>query len=371
MAKTTVRSLQIKDGEVKRSDVNITQTGEALIRRLIAGTNISISSTGVDTGTGDVTVSVSSTPNFTTLSINGTQILDSSRNLSNVGTISTSGTISIGTQATTTSHAVRADRTISIGSSTAKDFTSNRTFTLSEIGAEPETVTTNVIYYSNTNLTAGRRIKRTIQSYSQISVYLPNVSDGALIGDRYTIIGGNPTNLLIKVNGSESVYATINQQNQKYTFYVKQTVPYLIWEIDSVDNHSHSFSDLTSGTMVGTNISLVANSTTATTNSYLGFQRSGALKGVFGNSWAANNLINGSVQDDMCIRNSRDILFSCNGGTNLHARLTSTEFMLGENIVYGATGQLGITTQINIEDKQGTIHLIDVVGGIITSWITV
>ncbi len=95
MPRTSVKSEQIKDGGVKRSDVNITTTGEALIRRLIAGTNISISSTGVDTGTGDVTVSVSSTPNFSSLSIGATSVIDSSRNLLNIGTISASGNLTI------------------------------------------------------------------------------------------------------------------------------------------------------------------------------------------------------------------------------------------------------------------------------------
>jgi hypothetical protein len=46
------------------------------------------------------------------------------------------GTVTIGTQATTTSHAVRADRTITVGSSSAKNLTSNVSFTLGEIGAQ-------------------------------------------------------------------------------------------------------------------------------------------------------------------------------------------------------------------------------------------
>lgn len=93
MAKTSVKSEQIKDGGVKRSDVNISQTGEAIIRRLIAGTNISLFSTGVDTGTGDVTVSVSSTPNFTSLSIGSNTVIDSLRNLTGISSISVNGNI--------------------------------------------------------------------------------------------------------------------------------------------------------------------------------------------------------------------------------------------------------------------------------------
>ena len=56
MARTEVKSHQIKDGEVKRQDMNTADTGDAVITKVIAGSNINISSTGVDAGTGDVTV---------------------------------------------------------------------------------------------------------------------------------------------------------------------------------------------------------------------------------------------------------------------------------------------------------------------------
>lgn len=62
MAVTTVRSAQITDEGVARADLNITTTGQAVIRRVIAGTNITIGSTGVDTGTGDVTINVPKVP---------------------------------------------------------------------------------------------------------------------------------------------------------------------------------------------------------------------------------------------------------------------------------------------------------------------
>ena len=56
MPKTEVRSGQIKDATVGRSDVNTATAGEAVVAKIVAGTGISISSTGADTGTGDVTV---------------------------------------------------------------------------------------------------------------------------------------------------------------------------------------------------------------------------------------------------------------------------------------------------------------------------
>lgn len=55
-----ISSKQIKDGEVKRADLNTATSGSAVIRKVIAGTGISLGSTGADAGTGDVTVNAAS-----------------------------------------------------------------------------------------------------------------------------------------------------------------------------------------------------------------------------------------------------------------------------------------------------------------------
>jgi hypothetical protein len=84
MARTEVRSKQIKDGGVKREDLNTTVTGRAVITRVIAGTGVSLSSTGVDSGTGDVTINATgggptpppietiASPSFTGITTNNT-----------------------------------------------------------------------------------------------------------------------------------------------------------------------------------------------------------------------------------------------------------------------------------------------------------
>lgn len=59
MPVTQFKSGQI--GSVQRNDLDTTTAGEAVIRKLIAGTGTTITSTGVDAGTGDVTVTA--TPN--------------------------------------------------------------------------------------------------------------------------------------------------------------------------------------------------------------------------------------------------------------------------------------------------------------------
>jgi uncharacterized protein involved in outer membrane biogenesis len=55
---TEIRSTQIRDGEVKRQDLNTADSGSAVITKVISGANIGISSTGVDAGTGDVTIAL-------------------------------------------------------------------------------------------------------------------------------------------------------------------------------------------------------------------------------------------------------------------------------------------------------------------------
>lgn len=58
MAKTQVRSTNIEDGGVKRADLNTTTAGSAVVAKLIQGSGITLASTGADSGTGDVTITV-------------------------------------------------------------------------------------------------------------------------------------------------------------------------------------------------------------------------------------------------------------------------------------------------------------------------
>ncbi|HEX7295268.1 MAG TPA: hypothetical protein VF251_05910 [Pyrinomonadaceae bacterium] len=57
MARTGVRSGQITDGNVTRDDLNTTDSGKAVVRKIVQGSGITISSTGADSGTGDVEIS--------------------------------------------------------------------------------------------------------------------------------------------------------------------------------------------------------------------------------------------------------------------------------------------------------------------------
>lgn len=86
MARTEVNTKQVGDGEITRSDLNTTDSSKAVIARVIAGTGIQISSTGADTGTGDVTISttesggsiVTKSANYTALITDGVILCDCS-----------------------------------------------------------------------------------------------------------------------------------------------------------------------------------------------------------------------------------------------------------------------------------------------------
>lgn len=56
MSETKVRGSQLKDETVGRDQLNQSTPGQAVVRKIIAGAGIEIISTGVDDGTGDVTI---------------------------------------------------------------------------------------------------------------------------------------------------------------------------------------------------------------------------------------------------------------------------------------------------------------------------
>lgn len=55
-----MRGQQVLDEGIQRADLNVTTAGQAVIRKAIAGAGITLTSTGVDAGTGDVTISAKS-----------------------------------------------------------------------------------------------------------------------------------------------------------------------------------------------------------------------------------------------------------------------------------------------------------------------
>lgn len=57
MPTTGIRSTQVKDGEVKRPDLNYLESGSAVVRKVtVAGRRLKITYDGADAGTGDVSI---------------------------------------------------------------------------------------------------------------------------------------------------------------------------------------------------------------------------------------------------------------------------------------------------------------------------
>lgn len=59
MPPTVIRGRQVLDGSIQRADLDTTTVGSAVVAKLIQGTNVTLSSSGADSGTGDVTISAS------------------------------------------------------------------------------------------------------------------------------------------------------------------------------------------------------------------------------------------------------------------------------------------------------------------------
>jgi hypothetical protein len=67
MPPTVIRGTQVLDGTIQRADLDTTTAGQAVVAKIVQGSNITLSSTGADSGTGDVTVSATAGINaFTT-----------------------------------------------------------------------------------------------------------------------------------------------------------------------------------------------------------------------------------------------------------------------------------------------------------------
>ena len=62
MARTQLTTEQVGAGQIVRTDLNTTTAGSAVITKVIAGSGVTISSTGSDAGTGDVTISSTIAP---------------------------------------------------------------------------------------------------------------------------------------------------------------------------------------------------------------------------------------------------------------------------------------------------------------------
>lgn len=80
MPQTLLKGAQISDGSVQRVDLDTVTPGQSVIRKIIAGSGISLTSTGADAGTGDVTINASASAlniNFSATMTTATTLVNS------------------------------------------------------------------------------------------------------------------------------------------------------------------------------------------------------------------------------------------------------------------------------------------------------
>lgn len=88
MPSTLIRGNQVVDEGIQRIDLNVTTAGQAVIRKVIAGTGVTLTSTGVDAGTGDVTINASGTAATVAVGTTTTGAAGSSASVTNSGSTS-------------------------------------------------------------------------------------------------------------------------------------------------------------------------------------------------------------------------------------------------------------------------------------------
>ena len=138
MARTQIGGSLIDNFSIGRSDINVSTSGEALVTKVLVGSGLTATRTGVDVGTGDVTLSLSTSglvTSFNTrtgnITLTGTDVINAlgftpvsgdtyvgtvtsitaGTGLSG-GTISTSGTISLANTAVTAGSYTSANITV-------------------------------------------------------------------------------------------------------------------------------------------------------------------------------------------------------------------------------------------------------------------
>lgn len=123
MARTQLPTTLIADETIVRADLNVSTAGSAVIRKLIQGTGITISSTGADSGTGDVTVSINSSSVVTSFNTRtGAVTLNSSDVTTALGFTPISSYTETDTLATVTGRGAITTNAITVGNLTATSF---------------------------------------------------------------------------------------------------------------------------------------------------------------------------------------------------------------------------------------------------------
>lgn len=114
MAATVVRGGQVKDGTIQRVDLDTSTVGQAVVAKLVQGAKITLSSTGGDAGTGDVTVGVDQAADLAMTAAQTVKVADASNAVLNVLRLSHNytGTPTANNEATAIEFEGKSDTTV-------------------------------------------------------------------------------------------------------------------------------------------------------------------------------------------------------------------------------------------------------------------
>lgn len=135
MSRTNVRGGQILDASVQRQDLDVTTAGQAVITKIVQGSGLSISATGADAGTGDATVSLSTSA----LAVSVNYVIDGAGDTITTGS---KGYLEIPFAMTITGWTLMADQSGSVVVDVKKSTYSGFPTTTSICGATPPTLAT-------------------------------------------------------------------------------------------------------------------------------------------------------------------------------------------------------------------------------------
>jgi len=157
MPLTQIPTSQVKDGTINRDDLDVTTVGKAVIRKLASGSGLSLASTGVDTGTGDVTVSAPNSANWDTAFANtlkwdgGSSGLNPATGRTSLGATALGGNIF-----TIANNALGVTGFMQISNANVPTL-KNAANTLADLGGEPALGNPSVSGYILSSTTAGVR----------------------------------------------------------------------------------------------------------------------------------------------------------------------------------------------------------------------
>jgi hypothetical protein len=124
MARTQIGTTLIANGSVRREDMDTTTSGNALTTKVLVNSPLTISSTGVDPGTGDVTLGLSTANLVTSFNTRvGAVTLSGSDVTTALGFTPISGYTETDTLATVTGRGATTTNSITVGGITANSFT--------------------------------------------------------------------------------------------------------------------------------------------------------------------------------------------------------------------------------------------------------